>query len=552
MSPGNARTPPRIALTRVALTAGAWLLAACGGGGSSSPPPSPPPPVNTLPPTSQSSTFSANCNGAPQSGSLYVNAEVEPYVVVNPSNPANVVGAWQQDRWSNGGAQGLMTGASFDGGHTWTLARTPFSRCTGGNATTGGDFERASDPWLAVSPDGTLYAMGLTFDVGLLAPNSSNAMLVARSIDGGLTWSAPTTLILDGPNFGNDKGSITADPADAHYVYAVWDRISAAQDGPAYFARTVDGGATWEPARSIFDPGASSQTLGNIIAVLPGGALIDLFTQIDVAASGAASASLRVIRSGDHGDTWSAPVTIADLLAIGARDPETGTAIRDGSDLAAIATDAAGTLYVVWQDARFSGGARDGIALSRSIDGGATWSAATQVNAVPGTQAFTPAVNVRSDGVIGVSYYDFRNNTTSAATLPTDLWLATSTDAVTFTERHVVGSFDMEVAPNAGGLFLGDYQGLASDGNSFLPFFAMTNNTIANRTDIFIVLRSVTASAASRSINTAPRPPAAGFVVTPEWRLRAHDAIVRAMERRIPHWHQLMGANGVAGEPASP
>ena len=56
------------------------------------------------------------CNGAAQTGTPYLNSEVEPQVDVNPTNPLNIVGAWQQDRWSNGGANSLVAGVSHDGG----------------------------------------------------------------------------------------------------------------------------------------------------------------------------------------------------------------------------------------------------------------------------------------------------------------------------------------------------------------------------------------------------------------------------------------------------
>jgi hypothetical protein len=95
----------------------------------------------------------------------------------------------------------------------------------------------------------------------------------------------------------------------------------------------------------------------------------------------------------------------------------------------AVAVDAAGVVYVVWEDSRFSGGQRDGIALSRSLDGGLTWSEPVRVNADGATAAFTPAVHVRADGVIGVTYYDFRNDIDDVNSLLTDYWLATSTDA---------------------------------------------------------------------------------------------------------------------------
>src|SRR5436189_1479244 len=49
------------------------------------------------------------------------NSEVEPFVAVDPSNPDVRIGAWQQDRWSNGGSQGLVTATSTNGGASWTV-----------------------------------------------------------------------------------------------------------------------------------------------------------------------------------------------------------------------------------------------------------------------------------------------------------------------------------------------------------------------------------------------------------------------------------------------
>src|SRR6266700_4783556 len=67
-------------------------------------------------------------------GTNYPNAEVEPYVAVNPANATNVIGAWQQDRWRDGGAHGLVAGASFNGGLTWTETTLPFDACAPGGA----------------------------------------------------------------------------------------------------------------------------------------------------------------------------------------------------------------------------------------------------------------------------------------------------------------------------------------------------------------------------------------------------------------------------------
>ena len=103
-------------VSRSALTlagfACALLVAACGGGGggggssSDTSPPIPEPLPDPQFRVSSLSPFAAGCDGVPASGTLYLNSEVEPFVAANPANAANLIGVWQQDRWSNGGAQG--------------------------------------------------------------------------------------------------------------------------------------------------------------------------------------------------------------------------------------------------------------------------------------------------------------------------------------------------------------------------------------------------------------------------------------------------------------
>ena len=46
---------------------------------------------------SVASTYPLTCNGAPQTGMLYPNSEVEPQVAVNPAQQGNVIAVWQQD-----------------------------------------------------------------------------------------------------------------------------------------------------------------------------------------------------------------------------------------------------------------------------------------------------------------------------------------------------------------------------------------------------------------------------------------------------------------------
>jgi hypothetical protein len=445
------------------------------------------------------------CNIGP-GATNYLNAEVEPWIAVNPANPSNIIGVYQQDRWSDGGARGLLASVTHDGGATWSRSSAPFTFCSGGTAANGGDFERASDPWVTFSPNGVAYQIALNFN----GSDFTNAITVSKSTNGGDTWGPLTTLIREGiPLAFNDKESITADPFDSNYVYAVWDRGRFPSDqasfnalhafsfrGDIMFARTTNGGVSWEPARPIFAPRANQFSIGNQIVVLPNGNLVDItfIGQGSGQQHGIGNWDVAVLRSTNRGATWSAPITVSDVHAASVRDPDTGELIRTGDILPEIGVDrATGALYAVWQDTRFSappvGHAYPGIALSKSTDGGLTWSEPVQVNQRPDVPAFTPSVEVASDGTVAVTYYDFRNNTPSTSTLPTDYFIVHSHDGgVTWGDEEQVttSSFDMKTAPFAGGFFVGDYEGLATTGNRFLPLFVQANNgNTANRTDVF-------------------------------------------------------------------
>jgi hypothetical protein len=422
---------------------------------------------------SGSSPF-ANCvadNPTGQAGILYQDTEIEPWVDVNPRNNNNLIAVWQQDRWSNGGARGNVAGFSIDGGVSWARIAAPkVTKCSGGI------YERASDPWVTFSPNGRAYFMSLAFmqdrpDGGF----GQNAMLVNHSDNGGISWSNPITLIVDTDGqILNDKNSITADPFDSRFVYAVWDRLQdftlppgsrsakpgkattnrggdgvvlarerrrqmaalAASGraqaepvpnffiGPAYFTRTTNGGRSWEIPKKIHDPGPNSQTIANQVAVLANGTVADFFTNIVnrfVGGGFITEIHLGIVKSFDKGRTFGRarlPVEMNVTLE-GTRTPDFREPVRDANILFDVAVDRRnGNIYLVWQDGRW--GDIDKVAFSQSTDGGVTFSDPVRINMTPRSdvrlrnQAFIPSVEVGKDHTIVVTYYDFRFDTSGA------------------------------------------------------------------------------------------------------------------------------------------
>jgi len=452
-------------------------------------------------------------------GRNFTGSKVGPWIDVNRADSDNIVAVWQQDRWSDGGARGNVAAVTVDGGTNWRIVPIP-----GLTDCTGGPWQRASDPWVSFSPDGTVHQMSLVFQTpdpdgaGGFGPN---AMVVSKSTDGGLTWSTPVTLIEDdGGRIMNSRNSLAADPTDTKLVYAAWNRLrlaaaEAAQpegadpaqgdesgaatgfEGPVFFSRSTDGGDTWEPARKIYDPGPNRRAVGNRIAVLPDGRVIGLISELSGQENGDANGSpsvfdLSLIWSADKGKTWrpaGSPIRVSTIQSDGAVTPDERAPVRDASALFDVAVDPeSGRLYAAWQDRRFTG--TEGIAFSMSSDGGFTWSSPIRINqtpAVPGRplreQAFLPSIAVADNGIVAVTYYDFRNDTDAPGGELADYFAVhcereCSSPANWGNEIRLTDtSFDIRRAPFTRGFFLGDYEGLASDGVNFLPAFGVTSPT---------------------------------------------------------------------------
>jgi len=300
----------------------------------------------------------------------------EPYVAVNPVHPNNIVAAWIQGPFQN-----IIAAASFDGGQTWQQVPLPLTVCSGG------PFLATADVWLSFAPDGVLYGIALT------QGNSSSSRVaeVIKSMDGGLHWTAsvlPGSNNVDSPP---DHPSLTADPTDAAFVYAIWDGHSSPHSTAAVFARTTDGGSTWEPLRAIFQTAEQSYIQFSQILVLPNGTLVDLYEFYAQQPNGPITqTSLQLLRSADHGQTWSTAVNAVTMTPLYTPegntlvvDPETKQPVRDPTNPSFAVDMRNGNLYAVWEDGRFANFQYNDIAFSMSADGGASWSAPIRVNRPP-------------------------------------------------------------------------------------------------------------------------------------------------------------------------
>ena len=481
----------------------------------------------------------AACTVGAGTGFNYVLSEVEPFAAINPTEPANIITVQQQDRWSNGGAHGLTAGVSQNGGTSWTVVELPFSTCA---ASSPADlrYERASDPWVSFGPQApgnasgaTAYAVSISFNQS--PGKNGNTVGAAVSYDGGQTWQhaqslqgdSATEVPLPVPDsnfqYFHDKESVTADPSRPGHAYIVWDVLigpnmsveadlhSQSFTDYTLFSRTTDFGQTWSPTRIINrsinnSTGQKNQTIGNIIVVDPrAGTLYNFFDQIYNTGSNAGGNpdgkhgfNVALQKSTDGGDTWSSPSLIAPLLTVGVADPnnvdprtnKAPALVRTGDILPMPAIDpGTGDLYVVWQDARFSG--HDEIVISTSEDGGASWTQPKRVSTPTGQPAFTAAVAVSSSGKIGVSYYQLSE--TSLGSMPTSYSIKTFSrsrllshdpnSVDTGVSATLVNRFNMLDAPFAAGYFTGDYEALLTSGDSFVPVFvqATCGNSLSCR-----------------------------------------------------------------------
>lgn len=403
--------------------------------------------------------------------------QAEPHIFRSFVNPKTVLATFQEGRRSDGGAASCGYALSLDGGYTWDRALIP-------NLTmvNGGAYFRATDPVAAIDLEGRMYLNTLnarTSDFGLAD------ITISRSDDAGATWTnpqlvfaAPSSQVFPDKNWMtvNDiAASSTRGRLAVTFTTFTSNATGASTGNNLRCSTSDDQGNTWSVPSFITPVGSSNQ--GTQPLFLPDGSLFVSYITFT------SQNSFRVVskRSPDGGSTWPADgVTIGDV-PFPWDDPDT----RDGSFLisAAVARET-GSLFVTWTFS-FLNTAR--IAVSRSDDGGATWSSFQIPNEfTEGRSAFNPTVSSSSDGeTVTVSWMDTRNSPPEGSHV--DMYAATSTDGgTTWSANFRISdrTTDVRLAQlTSRGYMLGDYYGLAAAPDPSEPTIAVWVDTRSGEAD---------------------------------------------------------------------
>jgi len=400
-----------------------------------------------------------------------VRSEVEPHAAVAPSDPDHIVAAWLV----RGGEGGLLqVSASFDGGRSWTPARTlPLQACAGGPF----DFlSHVSDPWVAIGPEGRVYVSGIAFQP-TEGMDAAGAVIVVSSPDGGRTWDAPgVAAISRTPEFFHDNTALAVDLRHPGTAYVLTTRYEGdGRIGPASLSKTVDGGKTWSPIRGISPrtQGASRADAPQMVIDPCTGHLFVFYTH------GQGGSSMSVLRSEDGGESWSppAPVYAGVPLAGQPTFPGTDKEVRIAPDIGHAAVDPrTGRLYAVFTNGQFTDGKSLQVGLTSSGDGGHTWTAPLRVSADSAIGAWRPALAVGAQGRVAVSYFaPTFGAPVEGDRLPVSVHLVEiglqAAGTLTREKDEVIDRFAWSPSPRVG-YFLGDYNPLLPGRNGFLPLYS--------------------------------------------------------------------------------
>lgn len=381
----------------------------------------------------------------------------EPCIVINPKQPhVLIVGANLNNYYR-----------SLDTGQTWTSHTLVSSWGVWG------------DPVLVVDTSNNFYYFHLSNTPG---GHWLDRMVCQKSSNSGGSWNTGTYTGLMGTD-DHDKEWATVDRSNNH-LYLTWTQFddygstSGADSSTILFSKSIDGSATWStPVRinkyagNCADDDSTLQ--GAIPAVGPSGEIYIAWAGID---------GIWMDRSTDGGNSW----LDEDILVN--NTPGTTYFTIPGLDrcygFPVLKCDLTGgpnhgTLYLNWSDQR-NGIDDTDIWLSKSTDGGDSWTSPVRVNDDPaGKHQFMSWMDIDLiNGDLYFVYYDRRDYNDNR----TDVYVAYSSDGgETFANAKIS---DTPFEPTTG-IFFGDYNNIVTYNGIIRPVWTrLDTGTLSIWTDL--------------------------------------------------------------------
>lgn len=327
---------------------------------------------------------------------------------------------------------------SANGGRTWQYTCAPDAPAYGMSCSAlGGIGTFGSDPAVTWDDQGNVFVEYMML-CALSVDDLRFAIVVARSSDGGATWS-PQGVIKNSWATGalEDKNFYAIDtfPSSPFHGrhYTCWDR-----NNDEKLAFSTNGGATWTEVDLPEPASYGSHDLGCDIAVEDDGTVHVAWDRYLCGSTWCTDQRMFHTRSTDGGQTWSTPVLIHNYLFTGFSGNEFPPAQNERgiSLFGSIAVDNSGgacrgTLYVTYTDVATSGApvVTANVYVRRSTNGGASWLAGVRVNndtTTTNTQFHSFLVADRATGEPVVAWHDTRLD--FAGDERVDYFVAASTD----------------------------------------------------------------------------------------------------------------------------
>ncbi len=324
-----------------------------------------------------------------------------------------------------------------------------------------GPNEFQSDPWLVSDGDDNAYFTFLEYG------GSGEGMGVAKTTDGGETWQSPTQAS-DTVGYLDDKETVCVDAAGN--IYMMWDHFVTDSQANLVFTKSTDNGASFQPTQ-ILGPW---ETHGGIpyLTCTPNGTLF-VSTIWDSVPDGPIN-TIFFMKSTDLGISWTSPQQV---------NPPSSSEINL---ITVCATDSNHHIYIC-----FAAGSpiNKEVYVTKSVDGGSTWSTPVQVNDVTTNMQRMVEMHIDDDDDIHVAWLDAQND-------EWDIYYSYSDDGGT--------SFSSDVRITTEGFPLsftrpGDYNTLRSGPDGKL-FIVWTDGRALTDQDIYVAKQDV----ASPTVIAAP------------------------------------------------